>query len=421
MKEHEILNRSRQSRIVAGRNIQRAIFGDLILPKKNQETRVINNMLDTERALFYQMRLTNEQLGEIKVNPDLTTFLDGQDGMGGYADTYAQQEYMAPGTKLEMDIERRIIQQHLLSILTPDYLQSLRRIDKPLVITEGGAGPDLRTFEIVCKSLSEKKADLIDIPIKIIITDISKRMAAITASKIQSSMIIDADLNIESAVIAADVFELLEKLSGESLSYALLPFGVLSFGLNGKDPHQILETINKKLIRGGGTLITVYHSGWLDYLNQLNKIINQSGNHNNNSLQIKDLVPFVIDIKNNKMQVADGLAFNCRTFYPQQLVNIVQSSGLAVDEPVCTPAGWAYWPKEILTKAVEGRIYPQGCPVTPPPYLMDIAKQKVLDKVVQTEGGDKLLQQLSCLIPDGDQITKYPAPYITLTAKKTNY
>ena len=244
-------------------------------------------------------------------------------------------------------------------------------------------------------------------------------MAAITTSKLRTSELIDPELNIKTAVVAADVFDLLGKLREGSLTYALLPFGVLSFGLDGKNPTQILETINEKLIQGGGILTTAYHSDWLNYSNQLKGIVRQLGNNNSESLSIKDLAPFVIDIKDGKMQVADGLAFNCRTFYPEQLVEIIQSAGLTVDQSVCTPTGWAYWPKELLTKVVEGRIYPEGCPMVPPSNLMDLAKQRVLDVVAQKKGGDiDLLQRLSTLIPNGYQIQNYPAPYITITAKK---
>jgi hypothetical protein len=295
----------------------------------------------------------------------------------------------------------------------------LKTTRKPLVIVEGGAGPDLRTFETVCDVLSERKADLGSIPIKIVIADISRRMAAITASKTRTSALIDPDLNVETAVLAADVFELLEKLPDNSLTYALLPFGVLSFGLDGKDSRRILETINRKLIQGGGMLTTVYHSGWLDYLNKLKEIITQLNNNDDEPLHIKDLAPFVIDIRNGKMQVADGLAFNCRTFSPEELVEIIKKAGLTVDQSVCSPAGWAYWPKELLARVVEGRICPEGCPTTPPPNLMDLAKQKVLGLVAQKKGGDnQLLQRLSALIPGGYEVQNFPAPYITITAQK---
>lgn len=421
MREQDKSNQSliRKCLVVAGRNLQRAISGDLSPVRKSREKRIIDNLLGNELELFQKMDLMIEQPGEIKVNPDLTTFLDGPDGLGGYADVYAREEYMAPGTKLEMDLERRIIKRHLLSILSSDYLNNLRDTNKPLVIVEGGAGPDLRTFETVCNVLSERKADLGNIPIKIVITDISRRMAAITTSKMRTSALIDPDLNIETAVLAADVFELLEKLSDDSLTYALLPFGVLSFGLDGKDPRQILEIINGKLIQGGGTLTTVYHSDWLNYSNQLKGIVRKLGNNDSEPLHIKDFAPFVIDIKDGKMQVADGLAFNCRTFYPEELVEIIQSAGLTVDQSVCTPTGWAYWPKELLAKVIGGRIYPEGCPMVPPSNLMDLAKQRVLDLVAQKEGGNnQLSQQLSVLIPDGYEVQNFPAPYITITAQK---
>lgn len=403
------------SLIVAGRNLQRAVLGDLSPNRKSGEKRAMDNLLANELELFQNMSLTSTPLGEIKVNPSLTAFLDGQDGLGGYADVYAQEEYLAPGTKLEMDLERRIIKQNLLSVLTPDYLGKLKKAQKPLVIIEGGAGPDLRTFETVCGVIAEKKSDLGNIPIKIVITDISRRMAAITASKMRTSTLIDPGLNLETAVLAADVFELLENLPNDSLTYALLPFGVLSFGLDGKNPKQILATINQKLISGGGMLTTVYHSDWLHYSNQLKGIVKRL----NLNLPIKDLAPFVIDIKDGQMQVAEGLAFSCRTFSPQELSEMIQTAGLTITDCLNSPSGWAYWPKDLLAKVVDGKIYPQGCPVIPPPNLMDLVKQRILELVIPKEGGDQnSVPELSNLIPNGQDISKYPAPYITITAKK---
>jgi hypothetical protein len=342
MIEQHSLRLKRECLVIAGRNLQRAVFEELDPNRKSREKLIMNRLLNHELSLFYQMGLTNKQLNEITVNPDLITFLDGPNGLGGYADIYAQEEYMAPGTKLEMDLERRFIAEHLLSTLTPDYLKKLKATGKPLVIIEGGAGPDLRTFETVCHAISKRKVDLKDIPIKIVITDISRRMAAITTSKLRTSTFIDPELDIETAVLAADVFELLEKIPDGTLTYVLMPFGVLSFGLDEKNPKQIVETIDRKLIDEGGMLATVYHSGWLDYSRKLKEIVTQLGNNDNKSLLVKDLAPFVIDIKDGRMRVAEGLAFNCKTFDPQELELMIKNAGLFIDDSVSTPAGWAY-------------------------------------------------------------------------------
>ena len=414
-------NRYRYGRlalIISGRNAQRAISGDLTPGRISGERWAMDRLLDSELTKFNQMRLTNQGIGPINVNPQLTTFLDGSDGLGGYADSYAYREYMEPGTKLEMSLESNIIKRHLSSLLTPDYLQCLKKNGKPLVIVEGGAGPDLRTFQAVCDVLRTKKELVNNTPVKVVITDISKRMAAITASKIHMSQgLIDPDIDVQTAVLAADVFEFLEILPKDSLTYALLPFGVLSFGLDGKDLEQTLEGVSGKLINGGGMLTTVYHSGWVDHSNNLREMVEQlidSGGR----IDIKELSPFIIDIRNGAMQVGGGLAFNCRTFLPQELADIIGRAGLKADEPACMPAGWSHWSKGSLVKVVEGRMYPEGCPTIPSPNLMNLAKREVLDLVSNSGGNNSLVNKLATLIPSGDQINNYPAPYVTITAQK---
>lgn len=106
--EQDSLMLKREAQIVAGRNAQRGISSDLSPAKKLQEKRVMDRLLDHEQILFSRMNLIDCPLGEITVNPDLTTFLDGSDGLGGYADIYAREEYLAPGTKLEMDLKKEL-------------------------------------------------------------------------------------------------------------------------------------------------------------------------------------------------------------------------------------------------------------------------------------------------------------------------
>jgi len=365
-----------------------------------------------------QWGLAYQLPGDIKVNPALTAFLDGGDGLGGYADVYAYEEYTAPGTKLEMELERRIIKQHLSTILSIDFIKRLKDNNLPLVIVEGGAGPDLRTYETVSMVLSEKKRNLMGVPIRIVITDISKRMAALTSSKLRRSSLVDPELNVSTAVLAADVFELIENLQDNLLTYALLPFGVLSFGLDSKEPGEVVRTVQNKLLAGGGMLATVYHSDWVDYSNRLKKIVYQLNMGGGESLRLGDLAPFVIDIKDGKMQVADGLAFNCQTFKPEDFVALVENAGFKILDNINSPAGWAYWPKDLLNRAVHGRVFPEGCPLVPPPYLMDRVKKQILNLIEKKRGDTVLLRQLTSLIPDGKTILEYAAPYITLTAKK---
>lgn len=415
MKEYDI----KPYQVVAGRNRQR-MMGELTPPRITRERALMEEILAREYRLFQEMELIKEPLEEIQINPDLTTFLDGKDGRGGYADYYAEREYREPGTKLEMDLERREIQRHLLTVLTHEYIEGLKRNDNPLVLIEGGAGPDLRTFETACSVLSERKKELQGIPIKIVITDISERMAAITAGKIRtSSNLVDVSLDIKTAVLAADVFELLAKLPEDKLSYALLPFGVLSFGLDGKNPQQILKMVHGKLTRGGRFLTTVYNSKWRSYTDKLENAVGQINSCGGN-LNIDSLNPFVIRILDGKMQVGGGLAFNCRTFSIEELSQIVHSTGLKVDSCISTPQGWAYWPNELLARVVGTRVWPEGYPIIPAPSEMNLAKNYLLE-LVQNGGGNNQLQlvnQLACAIPNGDQILDHPAPYITLTARK---
>ncbi|MBU1084978.1 MAG: hypothetical protein ABIJ43_00075 [Candidatus Beckwithbacteria bacterium] len=405
------IEQNRIYQVVDGRNRQR-VFGDLSLQRTEREKALMTGILLNEQQSLINMGLISESLDEITVNPDLTTFLDGVNGLGGYADNYAEREYLEPGTRLEMDLERREIRKHLLSILTPGHISKLRIENKPLIIVEGGAGPDLRTFEAVCAVLSERKDELQGISIQVVITDISKRMAAITASKIRtSSNLIDRDLNIETAVLAADVFELIDKLPENVLSYALLPFGVLSFGLDGKKPQEIMTRLNTKLVKGGGALVTVYNSDWRNYTARLENEVEEV-NCNGGKLKVNDLNPFVIRILDNQMQVADGLAFYCKTFLMSELFELMDSTNYQIDSCKTTPQGWAYWPTKLLRKAIETRVWPEGCSLTPTPSEMNLAKKYLLELVRDKDG------RLAELIPGGSQISEYPAPYITLTAKK---
>lgn len=403
-------------------NRQRSLHGELDDASALIERGIIERVLEREGSLLGRMALLQTPLSGVDVNPDLTIFLDGTDGMGGYADSYAEREWEEPGTRLEMLEEKRIMREHMLQVLSPEYIAELKEQGKPLVIIEGGAGPDLRTIGTVADVLEARVTDLQGIPIKLIHVDISERMAAITAAKARTSgvpeKLTDLGLEIETAICHADVFDVLEKIPDDSLSYALLPFGVLSFGLDGKDPSQILENVRSKLRRGGGTLATVYNSEWRDYTDVLESAINCANENINGAkpIEVGDLNPFVIQILDGKLQVGGGLAFNCTTFTADELTGLVSAAGLTVDSRHITPPGWAYWPEHLLQQeAAHGNP-----PSSPPEALMDMAKRTVLDIL---EGAVKNrraepIQKLRDAIPDGNKVAGSPAPYITMTARK---
>ena len=112
------------------------------------------------------------------------------------------------------------------------------------------------------------------------------------------------------------------------------------------------------------------------------------------------------------MQVDGGLPFYCKTFIPSELVELMGVASYQVDSCKTTPQGWAYWPTELLRKAVETRVWPEGCPLIPTPSEMDMAKEYLLNLLGSNN------EELAGTIPDGNQILEYPAPYITLTATK---
>ena len=413
--------------VINGRNMQRALLGRLDTARAKNEQQMMERVLANERKLLDGMYIIQEPLAEVEVNPNLTIFLDGPDGLGGYADVYAKSEWQEPGTRIEMEQEKEIMRDHLSSTLNPNYLQKLRQEGKPLFILEGGAGPDLRTFGTVSEVLASKSQELHNIPIKMVHVDISKRMAALTIAKARTSGIPEKlasmGLQIELAICHADVFDVLEKLPPESLSYTLLPFGVLSFGLDGKNPNQIMTNVRSKLREGGGTLATVYNTRWHDYTTVLESAVDQinSGkNPTDQELRVKDLNPFVIRILDGKMEVGGGLAFNCRTYTTEELIQLVSLADLKLDSYSVTPQGWAYWPDSMLNAIVQGNVFPHGLPTTPPAHLMDKAKGLVLG-IIEEAGGSKnptVIATLEKVIPNGRDIAKAPAPYITITAQK---
>lgn len=414
--------------VINGRNIQRALLGGLDPYRAKAEHQTMKRVLAKERRLLDAMNLVCEPLAEIvEVNPNLTTFLDGADGLGGYADVYAKSEWQEPGTRIEMEQERTIIKAHLSRILNPEYIEELRRGSRPLVIVEGGAGPDLRTIGAVTDVLASKANELQGVSIKMVHVDISKRMAAITIAKVRTSGIpeklTDLGLQAEIAICHADVFDVLEKVRDSSLTYALLPFGVLSFGLDGKNPSKIMEVIRKKLRPTGGTLATVYNTAWRGYTELLEHAVEQINLGRDvaeEKIKIGDLNPFVIRILDGKMQVGGGLEFNCTTFTPDNLTRLVESAGLWVNSCSVTPQGWAYWPDSLLNTIVRGNVFPNGLPTTPPPHLMDKVKGIVLDTV--RKAGEyrnpSIIDSLESAIPNGNDVAKAPAPYITITARK---
>ena len=77
---------------------------------------------------------------------------------------YAKSEWQEPGTRIEMEQEKEIMYDHLSKTLSVPYLEELRREKKPLVIIEGGAGPDLRTISTVSDVLVSKSEELQGIP-----------------------------------------------------------------------------------------------------------------------------------------------------------------------------------------------------------------------------------------------------------------
>lgn len=413
--------------VINGRNVQRAVLGGLDSYRARAEQQTMERVLSNERRRLDSMNLVQAPLAEVEVNPNLTIFLDGPDGLGGYADVYAKSEWHEPGTQIEMEQEKALIKSHLSSILNPEYIERLKRDKKPLVIVEGGAGPDLRTFGTVTGVLASKAQELVGIPIQMVHVDISKRMAAITIAKARTSGIPEElqrlGLQTDIAICHADVFDVLEKVPDESLTYALLPFGVLSFGLDGKNPSAIMEGINRKLRAGGGTLATIYNTAWRGYTEILEHSVDQINlgrDINEEKIKTGDLNPFVIRILDGKMQVGGGLEFNCTTFSPDELATLVGSSGLTVDSSSVTPQGWAYWPDTLLNAVVRSNVYPNGLPTLPPKHLMDKAKGIVLDKVMKAGGNRNpvIMENLSKAIPDGKNIADAPAPYITIAAHK---
>lgn len=423
MKEQEI----RPYKVINGRNTQRALLGGLDFARAKSEKSAMERVLLNERRLLDSMNLVTEPLSEVAVNPNLTIFLDGPDGLGGYADVYAKSEWQEPGTRIEMEQEKEIMRDHLSRTLNAPYLEELRREEKPLVIIEGGAGPDLRTIGAVSDVLVLKAEELQGIPIQMVHVDISKRMAAITIAKVRTSGIpeklTDLGLKADIAICHADVFDLLEKIPDNILTYALLPFGVLSFGLDGKNPSKILENIKIKLRKGGGTLATIYNTKWRDYTDVLEytvKQINCSKDDAEQKIKTGDLNPFVIRILDGKMEVGGGLAFNCRTYTTTELIQLVNTSGLNLGACSVTPQGWAYWPEHLLNAIVKGNVFPNGLPNIPPNYLMDKAKDLVLD-IIRKAGkavDSSVINQLEKIIPDGKDMLQAPAPYITITAQK---
>ena len=183
MKEQEI----RPYKVINGRNIQRALLGGLDPARAESEKNTMERVLVSESRLLDAMNLVQAPLAEVIVNPNLTIFLDGSDGLGGYADVYAKSEWQEPGTRIEMEQEKEIMREHLSKTLNFPYLEALREEGKPLVIIEGGAGPDLRTFSTVTNVLASKAEELQGIPIQMVHVDISKRMAAITIAKARTS------------------------------------------------------------------------------------------------------------------------------------------------------------------------------------------------------------------------------------------
>jgi hypothetical protein len=408
--------------MVNARNTERALKGGLAPSVAIRELGHIETVLSFEYQQLIDMDLVVEPLSPVDVNPNLTIFLDGPEGMGGYADVYATVEWAEAGTRIEMEQEKTIMRKHLLGILTHTYIEELKRNHKPLVIVEGGAGPDLRTISTVTGVLLEKANELSGVPIQMVHVDISKRMAAITAAKVRLSGIpeelADHALDVQMAISHADVFDLLNKIPDESLTYALLPFGVLSFGLDGHDPSDVVAHIAKKMRQGGGILGTVYNSQWRDYTDLVEHVVeqvNMTKTSDDEKMQLSDLNPFVIKILDGQMQVGGGLAFDCRTYTMEELQDIVALSGLRIDHNVNTPKGWAYWPGALLKTVVDGKVFPGGLPETPPEHLMNSAKSLILDGMPS----DELKKLLADAIPNGrEMISQAPAPYITITATK---
>ena len=424
MKEREL----RPYKVIDGRNTQRALLGGLDSSRAKAEQRVMEKVLASERRLLDAMGLLQSPLADVAVNPNLTIFLDGPDGFGGYADVYAKSEWQEPGTRIEMEQEKEIMRDHLSKILSAPYLEDLKKEGKPLVIIEGGAGPDLRTIGTVTDVLASRAEELQGILIQMVHVDISKRMAAITIAKARTSGIpdklADLGLNTEIAICHADVFDVLEKIPENILTYALLPFGVLSFGLDGKNPSQIIKNVRSKLRLGGGVLTTVYNKEWQKYNDLLESSVDQinaNRNDDEQKLEVGDLNPFVIRILDGKLQVGGGLAFNCKTFTSEELAQLFQSSELNLDFCAVTPQGWAYWPKHLLSAFVEeNNSQNNSLPTTPPAHLMDKAKDLVLNIIRKTGKtlDSSVIEQLEKTIPDGKDILQAPAPYITMTAQK---
>ncbi len=384
-----------------------------------EEKRLMNSILADELQRFEAMDLTHKALGRTDVNNNLKIFLDGKYGFGGYADMYEKAEWGEPGTRIEMLIEREIMKQHLGETLNPHYLEQIKRDGKDLVIVEGGAGPDLRTFGAVQETLLSKANELQGVPIKLVVVDISKRMAAITASKIRASdrlnLFQKAGLDVSLAVLNADVFDLIDKMRQESLSYALLPFGVVSFGLGKRNPQKTFENIRRRSMHKGGIITTVYNSEWKYYTTILEQVVQQV-NSTGGALDIRTLNPFVIRILNGKMQVGGGLAFDCRTFTHQQLKDDLNSSSYSVDSVHVTPKGWAYWPDEAL----KANLSEQEILNLPPKDAMDRVKYELL-KTIANAGGSlspELFSQLEEAVPTGNTMSFAPAPYITATARR---